>query len=159
MSLEFTFSNHSAENVFDLFCDPDFLVERSMAIGELSADAEVAEDEDGVIYVTMRREVTRELPSVLSKLFNSKQVLDVEEKWYQDGDDFVGHSDYDVQGQPVKVSADMRISPNGSGCLYTVNFKVKADIPLVRGKVEKFIKSNCIDGAEQELKFTATKLG
>lgn len=159
MSLEYTFSNHSAESVFDLLCDPDFLVERSMAIGELSADAEVAEDEDGVIYISMRREVTRELPSFLAKLFNPKQVLSVEEKWYQDGDDFIGHSEYDVEGQPVKVKTDMRISPNGSGCLYSVNFNVKADIPLVRGKVEKFIKSNCVEGAEQELKFTETKLG
>ena len=37
MSQEYTFDK-SAEDVFDLFCDPDFLVDRSMAIGEVSAD-------------------------------------------------------------------------------------------------------------------------
>lgn len=158
MSLKFTFS-HPAEAVFDLFCDPDFLVERSMAIGEVSADAEVAEDEDGVIYVTMRREVNQELPSFLAKLFNPKQVLNVEETWQAKGDGFVGKSEYTVQGQPVNVKTEVSLTPSGSGCIFSIDYKIKADIPLIRGKVEKFIKGNCEQGTQKELEFTAKKLG
>jgi hypothetical protein len=158
MSLTFDFA-HSAEDVFELFTDPDFLVDRSLAIGELSADAEVAEDEDGVVYVTMRREVSQDLPAFLAKLFNPKQVLNLEETWTQDGDTFVGNSEYTVEGQPVNVKTQMQLTPNDSGCTFSITYNIKADIPLIKGKVEKFIKGNCEEGTKKELDFAVSRLG
>ena len=157
MSSEFFF-DQSPKVLFDLICDPDFLVERSIAIGEVSADAEIAEDADGVIYITMRREVDQELPPFLAKLFNSRQVLNVEEEWTQDGNHFNGTSLYQVEGKKVSVSIVMSIQPSGSGSMYRVSHKPKADIPLMKKKIEAFIKSNCENGAKKEAAYMASKL-
>lgn len=156
MSLEFTFS-HSAEDVFDLFCDPDFLVERSIALGEISADAEI-EDDGSKVTISMRREVTRDLPKMLAKVFNPQQVLNLKEEWQQIGEAFIGKSEFTVEGQPVKVNTEMTLKPSGNGSVFSIKYKAKADIPLVGGKVEKFIISNCVEGSQKELEFAEGKL-
>ena len=156
MSFEFTFS-HPIDDVFELFCDPDFLVERSMALGELSADAEI-EDEGSKVTINMRREVTRDLPKVLAKVFDPKQVLNMTEQWQQIGEAFIGKSSFTVEGQPVDVNTEMTLKPSGDGCVFQIDYKAKAKIPLVGGKVEKFIISNCLEGTQKEMEFTAAKL-
>ena len=73
------------ETVFSLLTDPDFLVDRSLAVGELSAEVEV-EELGPITTIIMTREVERELPKFLAKLFNTKQVLHVKETWQPEGD-------------------------------------------------------------------------
>ena len=66
------------DTVWTQLQDPDFRVERSLALGELSADCEI-EDFGDSLTVAMQREVTRELPSVLAKVFNPKQTMNFTE--------------------------------------------------------------------------------
>ncbi len=158
MSLEYKVA-HSIDEVFELMTDPDFLVERSIGIGELEADAEVSEDEDGKVYVNMTRKVTRDLPAFLSKIFDPKQTLTMEETWQQVGDAWTGKGLYTVEGQPVEIKTDFTLKASGDGCVYTVKYDAKAKIPMIGGKVEKFIKSNCEEGTTKEMDFLAQKLG
>ncbi|CAA0104594.1 Uncharacterised protein [BD1-7 clade bacterium] len=148
---------YDAESVFELLTDPDFLVQRSLECGELSADAEV--EEDGIkTHVIMNREVVRELPKVLAKIFDPKQTLHMKESWQQVGSNFVGKSEFTIEGQPASLSADMTIKPTNSGCEYAITYKAKANIPLVGGKVEKFIIANCEDAIPKEVAFLEEKL-
>ncbi len=156
MSIQFNF-DQSVDAVYQLLTDPDFLVERSTALGELSADAEVEEYDDETV-VKMTREVKRELPSVLAKMFNPVQIMKMEETWRRDGDDWSGDFAITVEGQPVKLSAEFSLKANGSGCVYAIKHACKAKIPLVGGKVEKFVLSQAEDGAKQELEFARDKL-
>ena len=156
MSLEFTFS-HSTAAVFDLFCDPDFLVQRSTALGELSADAEVDQVGNKII-IKMRREVKRDLPSFLAKIFNPQQVLSVTEEWLQMGETFVGKSNYVVEGQPVTVTTEMTLKPSANGSVFSITYKAKASIPLIGGKIEKYIISQCEEGTHKECEYAAKRL-
>lgn len=158
MSLEFTFSK-SADDVFDLLCDPDFLVERSIALGEISADAEVDEDDKGKVIITMRREVKRDLPAFLAKIFNPQQVINLREEWQQIGSNYIGKGEFTVEGQPVVVKADFALKSTDSGCVFSVKYSPKAKIPMIGGKVEKFIEGNCVEGSRKEMEFAAKKLG
>lgn len=132
--------------------DPDFRVERSLALGELSADCEI-EDFGDSLTVAMEREVSRELPSVLAKVFNPKQTLNFQEEWQADGDGWSGTMQITIKGQPVVISAEMALQPQGDGCEYRVSHRCKAKIPLVGGKVEKFVLSQTDDGAVAELDY------
>ena len=156
MSTTYTLA-YDIDSTFEMLCDPDFLVERSIALGELSADAEVEEDGSKII-ISMRREVTRDLPKFLAKLFNPQQVLHLTETWQQIGDNYVGKSEFTVEGQPVKVATDMTLKPTSGGCEFDISYKAKAEIPLVGGKVEKFIISNCEEGTKKEIDFLIEKL-
>lgn len=158
MSVEFNFS-HSAEDVFELFCDPDFLVERCMAIGELSADVEVEEDDSGKVTVSMTREVKRELPAFLAKMFNPQQVVRVVETWQQIGDNFTGKGEITVDGQPVNIKTSFTLKSTDNGSVFAIKYAPKASIPLIGGRVEKFIEGQSEKDVLKELEYMAEKLG
>lgn len=157
MSVRFEFKAN-IDTVFNLMTDPDFLVERSLAIGELEASCEV-EDSDKQTVVTMQRLVNRELPSFLAKLFSSEQRLNTKETWLRDGDNWQGTVQIEVVDQPVSLQGDFSLTAaTENTCIYEIAYKAKAKIPLIGGKVEKFIASQTSDGIQQELDFASSKL-
>ena len=157
MSLDYKVA-HPIDDVFELLTDPDFLVARSIGIGEDSADCEVEEDEDGKVYVTMNRAVTRDLPAFLAKLFSAKQNLTMKETWQQVGANWVGKGEYTIEGQPVNIKTDVTLKADGNACVYSVKYTPKAKIPMIGGKVEKYIKGNCEEGSTKEMDFLVAKL-
>jgi hypothetical protein len=110
-----------------------------------------------MVKVHMVREVIRELPSVLAKIFNAKQVLEFVESWQPVKDGWQGTLAIDVKGQPVQISASISLLATADGCEYGVSHRCKAKIPLIGGKVEKFILSQTDSGAVEELDYLKTK--
>lgn len=157
MSLSFEF-DQDVDTVYNLLTDPDFLVERSTALGESNAECEVEEYDDETV-VKMTREVTRDLPSVLAKMFNPSQTMNMVETWRRDGDDWEGEYTIDIVGQPVTMTAKFSLKAKGSGSVYQIKHGCKAKIPLVGGKVEKFILSQAVDGSKDELDYAKEHLG
>lgn len=149
--------NHSLDTVWALMCNADFRVERSQAVGEHSADCGVQQTDDSV-KVVMNRVVSREPPSVLKKIFSPKQTLAFTENWTASADGWRGTMQIEIKGQPVTISADMSLTGDDSGCVYTVEHRCKAKIPLVGGKVEKFVLSQTDDGAAEELDYLEKRL-
>ena len=145
------------DTVWALLCDPDFRVERSIALGELSAECDIEESDEQVV-VKMEREVIRELPSVLAKVFNAQQSLVFIETWQPKGDGWAGEMSIEIKKQPVRLGATMSLMPTASGCEYIVSHHCKAKIPLIGGKVEKFVLSQTDDGALAEVNYLKDKL-
>ncbi|MEX1667573.1 DUF2505 domain-containing protein [Zhongshania guokunii] len=145
------------DEVWALLCDPDFRVERCIALGELSADCDVEVGEDQVI-VRMHREVVRELPSVLAKIFNSKQSLDFVETWQRQPNGWAGSLSIIIKGQPAELKATCSLLATATGCEHIVDHRCKAKIPLVGGKVEKFVVAQTDAGALDEFNYLKNKL-
>ena len=144
--------DHDAETVFKLLTDPDFLTERNLAIGEISAEYEKEEDGEEITLIAVRK-VRRALPGVLAKVFDPVNIMDMTETWYADGDGWSGDWSLEVRGQPVTVTGHFELVPSGSGCHYSVSHKAKAKIPLLGGKIEKYILGQTSDGATDELEY------
>ena len=77
--LEFDFDCRS-ETLVELLCDPEFVIDRSLAMGDLEAECEVYEEEDVTTVISQRR-VVRELPGFLRRLFDPVQQVRVVEQW------------------------------------------------------------------------------
>ena len=157
MSIEYHFPA-SVERVFALLTDADFLVDRCLALGELSADCTVEDDDDEVV-ITLTREVERNLPAFLSRLFESRQSVEMVERWSLRGGQRHGRFTLKVQGQPVSVEAKttLRADPAG-GCRYTVQHTAKANVPLIGRRLESFILGQTEAGAKAELDYLAAAL-
>ncbi len=147
----------SADEVFEKLTDPDFLTDRSLAIGELSASCEV-EDYGDKVVIKMERVVNRELPSVLASMFNSKQTMRLEEEWNTTGETRTGKYTISVEGQPVTISATFSLTPTDEGCEYSIKHSAKAKILLVGKKVEEYILSQTDDGLQKEMDYLAEAL-
>ena len=149
---------HQAEAVFKAMTDPGFLVDRNLALGEISAEYDVAKAKNGMT-VTAVREVRRVLPGVLAKLFDPVSVMDMTENWQSSGDGWVGEWTLDVREQPVIVTGKFELMPTETGCSYSVTHRVKAKVPFVSGQVEKFVMGQTTKGATDELEYLRNYLG
>ncbi len=150
--------NAPLETVYAALTDPKFLKARCLELGELSADCK-AKKQGKAHAVTMKREVRRELPAFLSKIFNPVQTIVIEEHW-SDDDDGGKQASYklDVVGQPVEVTADISLTPSGKGCVYEIEHRCKARIPFIGGQIEKFVLAQTQAGCKDELDYLVAAL-
>lgn len=156
MAVEYKFEC-DVSSVYETLTDPQFLVDRSLALGELSAECEVTEDAD-VTVVELEREVSRDLPRVLAKVFDPVQIMDMTENWREDGEGYSGDWTIEVRGQPVTITAEFELMPTDTGCRYKVTHRAKAKILLVGKQVEKYILGQTADGARDELDYLSKHL-
>ena len=158
MSVSYEFE-HDVQTVYETLTEPQFLVDRCTAMGELSAECEAEEADDGTTTVTLCREIKRDLPRILSKVFDPVQVMDMTEEWCPDGDGWRGKWTMEVRGQPVVISASFELVPTVKGCQYTVTHSAKAKVPLIGRQLEKYILGQTSEGATDELSYLGEYLG
>lgn len=151
MAVEFEFEQ-DVQSIYETLTDPQFLVDRCLALGELDAECEV-EEGDEITTVKLVREIERDIPKVLARLFKGAQVTEMTEEWQPHKKGWRGHWTLSVRGQPVTVEADFTLEPTRKGSRYTVSHRAKAKIPVVGRQVEKFILSQTTGGAMDELKY------
>ena len=144
--------DHNIETVFNALTDPEFLVERNLSIGEISAEYDKEENAEETSLQAVR-EVRRALPGMLAKLFDPVNIMDMTEKWYADGEGWTGDWLLEIRGQPVTVTGHFDLVPSGAGCQYSVSHKASAKIPFVSGQIEKYILGQTRDGAYDELEY------
>lgn len=158
MSVSYKFE-HDVQAVYETLTEPQFLVDRCSALGELSAECEVEEAADGTTTVQLCREVKRDLPKILARVFDPVQVMDMTEEWCPDGEGWRGKWTMEVRGQPVVISASFELVPTAKGCQYTVTHSAKAKVPLIGKQLEKYILGQTSEGANDELSYLADHLG
>jgi len=149
--------NVSADTVFDLMTDPDFLVQRCVALGEKNIQCDV-EIEGRKTCIILARTIKRDLPAFLAKLFGSENRMVMTENWESIGNSWMGDYIVEVEGQPVKLSAKFKLKPTSEGCEYSIDYRCKANIPLVGGKVEAFILGQTEEGMRKEMDYLKARL-
>jgi aryl carrier-like protein len=149
---------HDAESVFNLLTDPDFLVDRCLALGELEASCEIEEQGEKTV-ISLTRKLQRDLPAFLARMMDSVQVMHLTEKWQADGEGgWSGDYTFEVEGQPVTIGATFELYPTDDGCCYSIEHRASAKIPLVGRRVEKFILGQAEQGCTAELEYLQNQL-
>jgi hypothetical protein len=143
---------HDVAAVHKAMTDPAFLMDRNLALGEISAEYEVAEAKGGTT-LTAVREVRRTLPGVLAKLFDPISIMDMTENWQSSGDGWDGEWTLDIREQPVMITGQFELMPTSTGCNYSISHKVKARVPFMSGQIEKYVLGQTTKGAYDELEY------
>jgi len=151
------FFQADVEQVFELLTDPDFLVQRCVALGEKDIQCDV-ECEGRKTRVEITRTVKRDLPKVLAKLFGDENTMTMVEDWEEIGATKMGSYVVEVAGQPVTLKATFSLKPKDEGCEYEIKYSAKAKIPMVGKKVEDFILGQTEEGMHLEMDYLAEKL-
>ena len=140
------------EKVHALLTDPKWLEARSRAMGELSASCKAKRSPTGVA-VTMQRRLHREMNAIIAKVLNPDSDIAIEEHWRQDGKGYRGTYALQIVGKPVSATADFELMPQGKGCIYRINHKVKVSVPLIGAVVQKFVLGQVEEGCTDELAY------
>ncbi len=118
-----------------LLCDADFLRARNESAGDEDVEVRVEPVGDARRVVTARSRKSS-VPAFARKLIgNANRIID-DSTWRADGDSFRARFTITIEGAPVTVEGEARISPAGEGSRYENQFTVTARVPLVAGKVE-----------------------
>lgn len=148
------------ERMFALVTDPAFLRRRAEAIGEKEVVVEVDRNQGGQLTIQIAREVEQSLPSFMKKLFSGRQRLVDRQTWSSQGAAQI--SDWTVQlgeGKRIQLRGRLTLAPGAAGgCDYTESFSASASIPLVGGRVEKFVLGETEASIRKQIEFTRREL-
>jgi hypothetical protein len=137
------------ERAFALLCDPAYVEQVAAETGGQDVEAGVEETPDGGAVITSARSLPAEVPSYAKPLVGD-QVRLTETRTFgpaeADGsrDGTLGVS---FGSAPVSITGTLRLQPGGLGTEVLVELSVKASVPFVGGKVEKF----CAEQIERAL--------
>lgn len=137
------------EQAFALLCDPAYVEEVATGTGGQDVEAGVEETAGGGATITSARSLPAEVPSYAKPLVGD-QVRLTETRAFgpaeADGsrDGTLGVS---FGSAPVSITGTLRLQPGGLGTEVLVEMSVKASVPFVGGKVEKF----CAEQIERAL--------
>ena len=146
------------DTVADLMTDPDFVVDRCLGIGELSAECH-AESDDETTTLDTTRISRQDLPGFLTRLVGEEQTLKVHEVWRIAGDAREGHYTVRSALAPIEIEGRFTLRPDGKGCVYRVEHRFHVPIPLIAGRIEKVLRRQITATVEAELDFAAERLG
>ena len=93
--------------------------------------AETADGFDIVIEINPPIQVPKGIPAAAKRLMPARQKILYTALWKKDGNS-VWHADYcyDVQGKPIKIIGQRRLSATAEGCSNEVAFHVETSLPL-----------------------------
>jgi len=152
--------DRSVDQLFELVTSPDFLKRRAEAAGEKNVVVTVDLD-GGRMRIRIERDLERNLPGFMKKIFNPTSHLVDVQSWDTSGE--VKFSDWTVEVKGQKrfdIRGRMSLAPAaGGGCDYSESFRVTVGIPLVGGKVEKYVVGETESSIRDQLLFTGKELG
>lgn len=108
---------------------------------------------DGVIF-KVDREVDANLPDIAKKVLGDTNQLVQSEVWKKSGSGYAAEVLIDSPGKPVKITGTMSIQPaSPTTSTWTVDFEIKASVPLIGGKIEKIVADETQANLVKEYEF------
>ena len=129
--------------VFAMFCDPDFLRAKFEATEALAYDiVECTETPGGGMRIVTNRTVLADIPGFAKKFFKPENAMTQTEEWGPVVDGArAGKWKIEPHGVPVSVSTSgtTRLESSNGGAVQHIAATIKVGVPLVGGKLERFV--------------------
>jgi hypothetical protein len=131
------------ERVFAMFTEPEFLAEKFAATEAVTFEVvECAETAGGGFRIVTNRTVRADIPGFAKKFFKPENAMTQTEEWGPaSGGTRDGTWRIEPHGVPVSVSTSgtTRLEPAGGGAVQHIAATIKVGVPLVGGKLERFV--------------------
>ena len=142
------------ETVYAAFTDPDFYVAKFEGVGASAVEVLSSSDEDGVFTVETTRDVPLDVPGALKSFLGGTTTVIQNEEWTETEDgDYVNDLVMTSDGVPANMSGTMRLYATDDGCVNEVAITIDCKIPLVGGKLEKFVGGSTSEQLADEYEF------
>jgi hypothetical protein len=135
-----------------MLSDPEYATTKYTDLGDVAFTVKNHEPTDGGLNVTVDREVAANLPDMAKKVLGETTKMEQTEVWRADGDAFVGNMVM-KSSAPVAITATNTIKPSGDGADWSVEFDIKASVPLIGGKIEKMVAEETKSNLAKEYAF------
>jgi hypothetical protein len=131
------------EVVFAMLCDPQFLDARFLATGAVSHEViECAERPEGDFAVVTRRTVHTEIPGFARRVLPANNSMTQTEIWRGSSTDRQGTWRVDADGVPVSTGGLTSVESTAEGSVHHIKGTIKVPVPLIGGRIERFVFEN-----------------
>lgn len=142
------------DQIMAMLQDSEYPKAKYEALGDLKFEVVKHEPSDVGLETVVDREVAANLPDIAKKVLGETNHLVQTENWGTSGDGYGGDMDIDSPGKPMNIQATMSITPVGDAeSDWTVDFEIKASVPLIGGKLEKMVDRETRDNLVKEFDF------
>lgn len=126
---------------YALLSDPDYVREVAQRTGGHDVKVSVTPGDDGEVVIVSARTLHAELPSYARSFVGDRIRLTETRTLGPAADDGSrdGRLEVTVHGAPAHVSGSLRLSGDGSGSALDVDASIRASVPFVGAKVERFV--------------------
>ena len=131
-----------ADVVFAMFTNEDFILAKLEAAGALEFEVvDCSETPDGGYCISTKRTMQAEIPGFARKIFNPTQALHQIEDWEAAAADGsrLGEWRVETSGVPVKTGGTTRLEVTDHGCVQHIEGTIKVSVPLIGGRLERFV--------------------
>jgi hypothetical protein len=146
----------AAGDVFAMFSRPDFVLAKLEATG--ATDCEVVECADtgaGGFRIVTRRTVEADIPGFAKKIFKPTNALTQIEEWQAATGDGTRAATWRIEtkGVPVSTSGVSRLESTAAGAVQHIEGTIKVSVPLIGGRLERFVYDQAHATLDIEHKF------
>lgn len=157
LDLTHTFAR-SARDVYNLFCNKDFVDERLQIVDATAREILSHEVTDGALAVSVRTAMSRDkLPKKVRGFVRGEPAITRTESWRPRGSGFAGESDVKMSG-PGSIVGQMVLDDTTGGSILQVHFDIEVPIPMFGGEVEQILVTEISETLHTEADFTARYL-
>ena len=132
---------HDLETVFGEFSNPRFYVAKFEGVGARNT-------------IETSREVPLEVPGAQKSLLGGWTTIVQTEDWSETEDgDYVNELDITSEGVPARMSGAMHLYATDTGCTNEVSITIDCSIPLIGGRLERFVGATTAAQLDDEYAF------
>jgi hypothetical protein len=129
--------------VIDMYADPAAIVARYERMGHRDIEVLERSSTDDSLRVRTSRVVDVDLPGFARKVLSPTNTMIQTDEWSRSGDgSWDGTVQVEVQGAPVRMSATMRLVPEGEVSTMHVTVSMSVKVPLVGGRIADWAGKN-----------------
>ena len=132
--------------------DKAWVSARARAAGDTDVGAQL-HPVGGGVEVVLDRDVLTDVPSFAKRLFKATNRVVERSTWTGGDGRFQCNWTVDVKGAPTEISGATTLLDTPGGCRMTIDFTVRASVPLIRKRLEAFITDRTLDGMKRDAEY------
>jgi hypothetical protein len=139
--------------VFAMITDPEFLEQRYAVVGATHVSVSCEED-GGTFRITIDRTVPVTVPAFARRVLQPTTNIHQVDEWsLEDREEMQGTWSVKAKGLPIEMQGDIRLVPSGSGCDHEITGEMHVGVPLIGGRLKRFLLGDTLESISGEHAF------
>ncbi|HET7313612.1 DUF2505 domain-containing protein, partial [Salinisphaera sp.] len=141
MKFQETFDfDHPADVILKMFGDKNYYLAKYEEMGANAPDVLDTESAGDRFSITVRHALDAsrlKFPDFIKSRIGDRLYLRQTDTWQLDKGE--GRLDIEIEKMPVEIGSKLVLADHGNGSRLTLDFDIKASVPLVGGRIEKAV--------------------
>ncbi|MBF0452055.1 MAG: DUF2505 domain-containing protein [Candidatus Magnetomorum sp.] len=142
---------YTSDAVYNMLLNRDYVEKKYPEIGFTDVKIVYFDKKDDTFVIQTRRDIVADIPGFAKKFIQPKSTLIQTDTWViSDDPRKTGTVQLETEGLPVRMNGRMQLQPTDDGCLNVFDYEIKVNIPLIGGRLARFLEEQGMKSGEDE---------